>query len=60
MRRANVGLGAVAKALGHKSLRMTTRYAHIEPATMRAAMAALPLLATAATTEAPTATAAAG
>lgn len=46
LRRANVGLDVVAKALGHKSLRMTTRYAHIEPATMRAAMTQLPALAT--------------
>ncbi len=45
LRRANVGLDVVAKALGHKSLRMTTRYAHIEPATMRAAMTQLPALA---------------
>lgn len=45
LRRANVGLDVVAKTLGHKSLRMTTRYAHIEPLTMRAAMAQLPALA---------------
>jgi integrase len=53
LRRANVGLDAVAKALGHKSLRMTTRYAHIEPITMRAAMAALPPLATATVADSP-------
>lgn len=45
LRRANVGLDVVAKALGHKSLRMTMRYAHIEPVTMRAAMNQLPRLA---------------
>ncbi|MBX3204723.1 MAG: site-specific integrase [Labilithrix sp.] len=46
LRRVNVGLDIVQKALGHKSLRMTARYAHIEPATMRAAMTQLPALAT--------------
>lgn len=51
LRRANVGLDVIAKALGHKSLRMTMRYAHIEPVTMRAAMTQLPALATPAAPE---------
>lgn len=52
-RRRGVGLDVVAKALGHKSLRMTMRYAHIEPVTMRAAMPQLPALVTLATASRP-------
>lgn len=42
LRRAGAGLDVVADVLGHATLTMARRYAHLGKETMRAAMAALP------------------
>ena len=42
LRRSGAGLDVVADVLGHATLTMARRYAHLGKETMRAAMAALP------------------
>ncbi|MFO0667429.1 MAG: site-specific integrase [Polyangiaceae bacterium] len=46
LRRADVGIDVVSRALGHRSIRMSMRYAHIEPGAMHKAMSSLPALST--------------